>query len=276
MPRSRADRPRAHPLLRRVIDHGGVQAAARMGFVVSGVLHLLIALVIVRVATGRGGSADPSGALETVAAGRDGIVVLWAIAAAMIPLAAWRLIEARHGLHPTERGRDPADRTRISRLKALGLLPVYVGIGYTAVRFAVGSRESSSQQNTGMSATLMQTYPGRAVLVVVGVVVAVIGGYLAYKGASRNFLGDLTTPGGRVITALGIYGYVAEGIVLALAGVLVIVASIRVDPRQAAGLDAAVKALGATGGGNVLLGFAALGFAAYGCYSFALARYARL
>jgi hypothetical protein len=69
---------------------------------------------------------------------------------------------------------------------------------------------------------------------------------------------------------------VAEGIVLCLAGLLVIVAAVRVDPQQATGLDAAVKALGATQAGSVLLAFAALGFAAYGLYSFALARYARM
>lgn len=106
--------------------------------------------------------------------------------------------------------------------------------------------------------------------------IAVIGGYYAYKGASRRFVDDLTTSGGPVVIMLGVYGYVAEGLVYALTGILVIVAAVRTDPTQAAGLDSAVKTLGATSAGDVLLGFAALGFFAYGLYSFALARWARM
>lgn len=264
------------PLVDRVVRHGAVHRAAKTGFVVSGMLHLLIGYVITRINLGRGGNADPSGALETVAARSDGVVILWAVAVALVPLTVWRLTEALLGLHPAEGGRDPNDASVASRLKALGLLAVYCGVGYTTVRFAVGSRQSSSEQNAGLSAILMQTGLGRVALAGVGVVVMVVGGYFAYKGASRNFLGDLTTPGNPMIVVLGVYGYVAEGIVLCLAGLLVIVAAVRVDPQQATGLDAAVKALGATQAGSVLLAFAALGFAAYGLYSFALARYARM
>ncbi|ORA56644.1 hypothetical protein BST22_01565 [Mycolicibacterium chubuense] len=264
------------PLVDRIVAHDGVRRAARAGFIASGSLHFLIAYVIARIAIGRGGHADPSGAMATLAAATDGVLILWAIAAALIPLAAWRLTEALLGLHPAEGGRDPRDASIGNRLKALGLLAVYCSVGYTCARFAIGSRETSSEQNTGLSAQLMQSFSGRAALIAVGAVVAVIGGYYAYKGASRRFVDDLTISGGRLVVVLGVYGYVAEGVVYSLAGILVIVAAVRADPAKAAGLDAAVQTLGAANSGDALLMFAALGFAAYGLYSFALARWARM
>ena len=113
-------------------------------------------------------------------------------------------------------------------------------------------------------------------MIICGAAIIITGGYYAYKGASRRFLQDLTAPAGRVITALGFCGYLAEGLVLCGAGILVVVASVDMDPSKAAGIDAAVKTIGATPLGRVLLIFAALGFGAYGLYSFALTRYARM
>jgi len=57
---------------------------------------------------------------------------------------------------------------------------------------------------------------------------------------------------------------------------LVIVAAVRADPSKATGLDGSVKTLGQAPYGTVLIMCPAAGFAAYGCYSFALSRYARM
>ena len=248
--------------------HDGPRFAARTGFIVSGVIHLLIAFLIGRIAGGGNANADPSGALATVATSGGGEIALWGLVLALVPLALWRLAEALIGLHPAE-GTDSSskDASVGNRLKAFGLLLVYVGVGLTAVRFALGNRQPSGQQNSGMSARLMQSGWGRAVLIVGGAIVVIIGAYQAYKGASRRFLTDLTNR--RImVTVLGVCGYFVEGLVLAIAGVLVIKASIDVDPAKAAGLDAAVKTLAATRIGMVLLAFASFGFASYGLYSF--------
>ena len=82
--------------------------------------------------------------------------------------------------------------------------------------------------------------------------------------------------GGSGITAVGVSGYVAKGLVLAGAGILVIVATLQADPSKAAGFDAAVKTLGQAPFGKVLLILAALGIAAFGAYSFVRARFGRM
>jgi hypothetical protein len=265
-------------LIRRATRHDGLRAAARAGYLISGLLHLLIAYLIVRIALGGKGNADPSGAVATVAMTRGGSTALWVIALALVPLTLWRLAEAMVGLHPAERPRRTPrkDLSATNRLKAFGLVMVYLGVAYTAIRFAIGDHQSSGQQNAGLSARLMQNYWGRAALIAGGAVIVIIGAYYVRKGASRRFEADLTSAPGRVMTTLGVCGYVAEGLVLALAGVLVIVASINSEPAKAAGMDAAVKTLAETQWGRTLLIFAAVGFAAYGVYSFALTRWSRM
>jgi uncharacterized protein DUF1206 len=71
-------------------------------------------------------------------------------------------------------------------------------------------------------------------------------------------------------------GHIAEGLVLSVVGVLLVVATFLGDPAKASGLDGAVKALGSTRFGTLVLLGAAVGFAAYGLYSLALTRYSRM
>jgi hypothetical protein len=95
-------------------------------------------------------------------------------------------------------------------------------------------------------------------------------------GAAKKFLKDLRVKGGRVVTTVGVAGYVAKGVVLAGAGILVIVATLQADPSKATGFDAAVKALAHAPFGQVLLVVAAAGIAAFGAYSFVRSRYGRM
>jgi hypothetical protein len=263
-------------VVRRATSERVAQVAARAGYVITGFMHLLIAYLVVRIALGASGNADQTGALAALADTTGGFAALWAVAVALVPLTLWRLAETVVGLHPAEHQRDRRDFRAVNRLKAFGLAVVYAAVAITAVQFALGSRKSSAAQNAGFSARLMQSAQGKAILIMVGLVIVAIGGYFAFKGASRNFLNDLTVSPGRTLTGLGICGYVAEGVVLAGAGVLVVVASIRADPSKATGIDGAVKVLRQAPFGTALIILAGSGFAAYGLYSFALSRYSRM
>lgn len=258
----------------RATDNRAIQMIARAGYPVSGVLHLLVAYMIARIAVGSQGEADQAGALATVAA-NGGALPLWIIAAGLVALGLWRLAETVLGLHPGESTRAHHRESPIlNRLKAFGLALVYGAVAATAVQFALGPHDS--RQTAGVSARLMQSDNGKAVLVLAGVIIAVIGGYYVYKGASRKFLDDLCLPGGRLITWLGVCGHVAEGSVLSAAGLSLIGATYFSEPAKATGLDGAVKLLGQAPFGTAILLVAAAGFASYGLYAFALARYSRM
>lgn len=254
-----------------------VEWIARAGYPISGLLHMLIAYVIVRIALGFGGEADQTGALATLAGSGGGALPLWIVAGGLIALALWRFAEAVLGLHPAESTHAHRRNSPISdRLKAFGLGLVYCAVAFTAIQFALDVSRWGKESTAGLSARLMQSGGGKTLLVIVGFVVAAIGAYYVHKGATRKFLNDLTIPGGRLITVLGVCGHVAEGLVLFAAGLSVIVATYVSNPAKATGLDAAVKSLGDSQFGTPLLIAAAIGFAAYGLYSLALARYSRM
>ena len=91
----------------------------------------------------------------------------------------------------------------------------------------------------------MQTGAGTIALIAAGVIIVAVGAYHVYKGASRTFLDDLKGKSSDLVRRLGTVGYIAKGLVIAGAGVLVIVAASRSQPNTATGLDGALKTLGA-------------------------------
>jgi len=94
-----------HGAVDRATNSAAFENAARIGYSVSGVLHLLIAYIVVRLAFGSGRNADQSGALATLAAQPGGAVALWITAVGLAALALWRLAEAVVGSHANEPGR---------------------------------------------------------------------------------------------------------------------------------------------------------------------------
>lgn len=252
----------ARTAARNAADSPWFERAARAGFVASGVLHLLLAWIVLRLAFGGGGSADQSGALATLGSQTGGAVMLWLAAVGLAALGLWHLVEAL-----TE------DDTK-DRVKAAAVGIVNLALAFSAARFATGSGQSSGQQNAGLSAALMQSGWGKAVLVVVALVLLGVGAYHVYKGVTKRFEKELTRRRGPVVTPAGVIGYTAKGLVLAGAGILVLVATFTSDPSKASGIDAAVKTLGAAPFGRILLVLAALGIAAYGVFSLIRSRHA--
>jgi hypothetical protein len=222
-------------------------------------------------------NADQSGALATLGSQTGGGLMLWIAAVGLVALGLWRLAETVLGSKPGEaHGRQSEGDGAMQRLKAFALAVAYFAMAYSAARFAMGSGKSNSRENAGTSAQLMQSGWGRALLEVIRLVVICIGGYHVYKGVSKKFEKDLKVVQGGGITAVGVGGYTAKGLVFIGAGLLVLVATLRSDPSKATGIDWAVKTLGEAPFGKFLLILAALGIAAFGVYSFVRSRYARM
>jgi hypothetical protein len=260
----------------RVAQNSVFERFARAGYVGSGLVHLLIGYIAIRLAFGGGdGAADQSGAMAELAARPGGRIVLWACVVVFVMMGVWRLAEATFGSASRPESGDAKDKA-FDRIKALSLAVVYFAFALTAFGFARGSGRSSSEQNASFTARLMESTIGKIALIVGALIIIGVGAYHAHKGISRNFTDDLKGNTGQAVRGLGLVGYVAKGLSIGVIGVLMILAVFQSQPDKASGLDGAIKTLGAQPFGAVLLVVAGVGIIVYGLYSFVMARYAKM
>ena len=248
-----------------------VRIGARVGYAISGLLHLLIGWIALQVAwSASAKSADQSGALQTVAGNSLGQLTLWV---AVVGFLALGLLQLANGFSaPATSGSSAwADRG-----KSLSKGFVYLALAWTCLSFAKGSPTSSKSQSADFTATLLQKPGGRVLVAVVGLIVIGVGGYHVMKGWTKKFLQDLTEHPGALLTRAGTVGYIAKGVALAIVGILFMTAAARDSASKATGLDGALRSLRGQPLGSWLLTAVALGIAAYGVYSLARARYARV
>ena len=77
-----------------ITNSRALELVARAGFAVSGILHLLIGVVAIRLAMGGQGKADVSGAVEQLGGQPAGPLLLWTSFAACVALAIWQASDA--------------------------------------------------------------------------------------------------------------------------------------------------------------------------------------
>lgn len=252
----------------------GVRAAVRSGFAASGLIHILIGFIAIRVAMGAGGAeADQSGALGQLAATPGGAFVLWAVFVGFAALGLWLLVDAF--LLP----RGKAERRTAHMVTSFAKAIVYLALAATAFSFARGGATSSATSTNDASKGLLSVPGGVIVLAIVGLGLFAVGGYLFVKGVRRRFVEDLVLPrgnAGRATIVLGVFGYLAKAVALGAVGTLFVVAAITHNATEANGLDGALKSLATLPFGSVVLVAVGIGLIAYGLYSFVRARFAKL
>jgi hypothetical protein len=250
---------------------------ARGGYVASGVLHVLVAWLAVQLALGRpAGQADESGAFRTLANAPGGEVLLWAVVVGFVALALWQLTSAIVGVP----GADAPHQTG-ARAKSAAKGVLYGVLAATAVPYAQGGgKGGGGGGQESMTAGVLNMPGGRWLLGAVGLVVLGVGVFHVVKGVRKKFLEDLARTGGRsvgtAVERLGQAGYVAKGIALGIVGGLVVAAAVTSEASRAGGLDQALRTVRDQPFGPALLFVIGVGIAAYGVYSFARARFARL
>jgi hypothetical protein len=255
---------------RRAGDHPVVEKGARLGYAMSGLIHLLIGWIAVKVAWGiDGGSedADQSGALATVANTSTGPFLLWLAVAGFALLALWQVTEAIVG----GQGGEWTDRA-----KAAGKAVMYAVLAFTAFRVTQRAGGSSEETTDSLTAQIMSAPAGQVLVALIGLAVVAGGGYHIWKGWTRGFLEDLEEHPGRFVEVAGRIGYIAKGVAFLVVGGLFISAAFSARASEAGGLDAALKTVRDQPFGPFLLTVVAAGIAGYGVYSVGRARHARL
>jgi hypothetical protein len=239
-------------------------------------VYVLIGVLAVRIALGSGGgTADRQGALAQVAAQPLGKTMLWALVVGFGCMALWRGSRATLARGPR--------RKAASRVLDGGRALFYAFVCWGTAVYAAGGGQGSSgnAKSQDWTASALELPYGQVLVGAAGCLLTGVGAVLAVRAAMRRFLKQLDTttmsPGTRqIVTALGVGGGVARGVVFAAAGIFILVAAIRYDPHEAKGVDATLRSFTQTPVGPGLLVAVAIGLILFGIFSFASARWRHL
>jgi len=267
---------RAEARGRQAANSKPMEWAARAGFVARGAIYLLIGLIAVQIAVGRGGQADRGGALAQIASKSYGTVVLWLLVIGFAGLALWRLSEAVFGAN------GPGGHETGERLKSLARAVMYGFFFISTLRLVTGASSSATangnSQSQSLTARVMTHTGGRLLIGAIGVGIVVVGVMLAKEGWTKEFLKVMNLAGApsgtrSMVEKLGMGGGIARGAVIALAGVFLLLAAVRFTPSKAEGIDGTLRAFAHTPLGPALLILVALGLIAFGLFSWCEARW---
>lgn len=245
---------------------------ARSGWLVTGLLHIIIGALAIAVALGdRGARPDEVGAFEAIASAPVGGVLLALVIVSLGGLGLWMIVDAVLNGGPMHRWTSGVSSA------AQGL--VYLALAVPPTILLLGGELESGRTARALSAFLLDSVAGAVLLVLIGLGLAVGGGYFVVKGIRRRFsweLRPMPRRRGKAVRALGAIGYVARGVAFLLLAGLIVVEAIEVDPNDVSGLAGALGALRRGFLGPLWLSAIGVGLMIYGVYSFARARLARL
>lgn len=254
-----------------------LELLARAGFAASGILHLLVGAIAIRLAFGGTGNADFSGAVAELATQPAGPFLLWASFAACAALALWQVSDAIFDYNHL-----PTKEKAGKKAKAGAQALVFAGLALTLMSFATGTGSGGDNQKTASDLTIavMKAPGGVALLVLLGVGIAVTGVVYGIRGVKKSFEKHLVMPASpsarTAVTVLGVTGYVAKGTVLLLTGLLIAIATLQAHPEDSTGLDGGLRALRDQPFGIYLLAAVGAGLICYGVFMMVRAKLAKM
>ena len=164
-----------------------LDVVARSGFAVMALLHIVIGAIAVALVLGAPGQAEPTGAIEQLAANPWGPAVMWAGFIGCAGLSLWQLSEA------TLRARHLPRGERLGKLISSGFLAIaYGSVGLSFAGFALGQRGDSGDSTRDFSTALVQNPFGVPALIGAGTRPIIgIGVYFIVKGFGKKFKEEL-------------------------------------------------------------------------------------
>jgi hypothetical protein len=252
-----------------------IERVGRLGFTGRGAVYALVAVIAIKVALGGGGQPeDQRGALMAVRDEAFGLVLLVSVALGLAGYGTWWLVDAVRGPDGDSGWKQWGERG-VSAGK--GVLYAVLALYAWLIVFRVGGGGSSEREQTALALG----WPGGvAVVTAVGAALVGVAAYQLYRAASRSFLDDLALPKGglgeRLAVVAGVAGHAGRAVVFSLMGVFLGKAALEHRPREAKGLDGALKELAQQAYGRYLLGLVAAALLLFALFCFIEARYRRL
>src|ERR1051326_4298216 len=256
---------------------GVVERVARAGFLVKGVLYMVIGALALQVAARAGGSVTgTTGALTTVLAQPFGRTLLLVAAMGLIGYAAWRVLQCL--FDPDRLGYDWRGLCTRASFVTLGV--VHAALGWQAFRLYRGLSASSGTTERKVAAEAFR-WPlgdwlvGLAGLGVIGFAVQQIYAAITCRLERNLDVEEMRREAGEWAVGLSRFGVAARAVVFALLGWAIVVAGWSRAPSEVGTTASSFRTLADQPGalGRWLLGVAAAGFLAYGFYEIIHARY---
>lgn len=276
------DRGRKHSsLLRRIPPlHDLLELAARIGYGARGFVYLSAGALILLAAVDLVGDAvGTKGALDWLVLRPLGRLWVFLIGLGLAAFVMWRLLQAvfdadhegvsHHGL-----------RTRMSQ--------AFSGLSYAALSFAafsllvhapgVDPAAEGVERSREQAATVLSLPFGNGLLVAAGLIIFGIGVANIVKAWREDFTEYLACSAKmcRRVASLARAGHVARGLAYLPLAVLVVVAGLKSRASGVTSLGAALETVERQPAGPWILALGALGFVAFGLFSFIEARFRRI
>ncbi|MFC9434226.1 DUF1206 domain-containing protein [Nocardia sp. NPDC057030] len=259
---------------RRSATSGGVETAARFGFVARGIAYITIGIIGFMLAIGTAEhEPDGGGALAAIAAKPLGYLLLWILLFGFAALVVWRVTQIA-GARRTYSGGH--------RFYAIVSGIVYALAFLGTFRYLVHGRTPTPSDAIArdLTARILSWDGGQVVVLLIGLAIIAFGIWQTILGLSLQFVDDLRmgwmTHGAReAVIWLGRIGYLARGAIVIAIGIAAVVAGLNYDPAEAKGIDAVLRDFVGKPFGPWLLILISLGLMAFGVLSFLEAKHRR-
>ncbi|MCL4813834.1 MAG: DUF1206 domain-containing protein [Vicinamibacteraceae bacterium] len=259
---------------------GALEWLARLGFLVKGLLYVIVGVLAFEVAFTAGGRViSTRDALTTFLGEPFGRQFLLVAAIGLLGYAVWRILQGV--FDPDRRGRDWRGRVVRTGFVLRGL--VYAAVGWQAFRLHRGLRASDGDTEREVIAEFMEWPLGDWLVVLAGLGLVAFAVHQAYNAVrcrlERNLdVASMRREAGEWAVGFSRFGVAARAVVLALLGWTVVSAGFTENPSEVDGTASSLRTLAGLPGdlGVWLLGVTAAGLIAYGGYEILHARYLRI
>jgi Domain of Unknown Function (DUF1206) len=256
---------------------GAIEWLARVGFLVKGVLYMVIGALALQVAAHAGGRVTGTrGALTTVLGQPFGRTLLLVVVVGLLGYAAWRILQGV--FDPDRLGHDWRGLAIRASFVVRGV--VHAMLGRQAFRLYRGLSASSGTSERKVATEAFQWPLGDWLVVLAGLGLIGFAVQQVYAAITcrleRNLdVEEMRREAGEWAVGLSRFGVAARAVVFALLGWAIVVAGWFRDPSEVGTTASSFRTLAAQPGGlgRWLLGVAAAGFVAYGFYEIIHARY---
>ncbi len=246
----------------------------RLGWFAKGIVYVLAGILAGSVAARAHGwatpvpndEASPTGAIKEVATFSGGRVLLFALAFGLLLYAIWRAFTAL--------GEGSAEPVALVKRVGYGVSAIlYLTFSVTAVSLARNPKANPNGNTkvTDLTSNVMAHTAGRWLIGAIGLITIGAGLYRFVKGVTGDVEDELQLSGisnsrRKWIHQLGVIGEVGRGAAIGLIGFFLVRASMDTQPKEATGLDGALRRLAVQDSGSAFVAVVGVGFVAYGIF----------